>query len=48
MLLWGWTPTLEFPKIRGTLYWGPYKMDPTISTWGLCVRWREGFEVWGF
>ena len=22
----------EFPKIRGTLFWGPYNKDPTI--WG--------------
>ena len=21
---------LEFPKIRGTLFWGPYSKDPTI------------------
>ena len=21
----------EFPKIRGTLFWGPYNKDPTIS-----------------
>ena len=21
---------LEFPKIGGTLFWGPYKKDPTI------------------
>ena len=21
---------LEFPKIRGTLLWGPYNKDPTI------------------
>ena len=21
----------EFPKIRGTLFWGPYDKDPTIS-----------------
>ena len=20
----------EFPKIRGTLFWGPYNRDPTI------------------
>ena len=20
----------EFPKIRGTVYWGPYNKDPTI------------------
>ena len=20
----------EFPKIRGTLFWGPYTKDPTI------------------
>ena len=20
----------EFPKIRGTLFWGPYNKDPTI------------------
>ena len=25
-------PTWEFPKIRGTLFWGPYNKDPTI--WG--------------
>ena len=24
-------PTREFPKIRGTLVWGPYNKDPTIS-----------------
>ena len=23
--------TWEFPKIRGTLFWGPYNRDPTIS-----------------
>ena len=23
-LIWG------FPKIRGTVFWGPYNMDPTI------------------
>ena len=22
--------TWEFPKIRGTLFWGPYKKDPTF------------------
>ena len=22
----------EFPKIRGTLFWGPYTKDPTRST----------------
>ena len=22
--------TWEFPKIRGTLFWGPYNKDPTI------------------
>ena len=21
----------EFPKIRGTLFWGPYNKDPTIE-----------------
>ena len=21
----------EFPKMRGTLFWGPYNKDPTIS-----------------
>ena len=21
---------LQFPKIRGTLFWGPYNKDPTI------------------
>ena len=21
----------EFPKIRGTLFWGPYNKDPTVS-----------------
>ena len=20
----------EFPKVRGTLFWGPYNKDPTI------------------
>ena len=39
-LLWGaedWDSVMvtgssiwEFPKIRGTLFWGPYKKDPTI------------------
>ena len=24
--------SLEFPKIRGTLFWGPYNKDPTV--WG--------------
>ena len=26
----------EFPKIRGTLFWGPYNKDPTIEVlyWG--------------
>ena len=23
-------PIWEFPKIRGTLFWGPYNKDPTI------------------
>ena len=23
-------PKWEFPKIRGTLFWGPYHKDPTI------------------
>ena len=23
-------PKWEFPKIRGTLFWGPYNKDPTI------------------
>ena len=22
----------ELPKIRGTLFWGPYKKDPTIQS----------------
>ena len=26
IVLLGW----EFPKIRGTLFWGPYNKDPTI------------------
>ena len=26
------SPTWEFPKTRGTLFWGPYNKDPTI--WG--------------
>ena len=21
----------EFPKIRGTIFWGPYKKDPSIQ-----------------
>ena len=21
----------EFPKIRGTVFWGPYNKDPTVS-----------------
>ena len=25
-----YTPIWEFPKIRGTLFWGPYNKDPTI------------------
>ena len=25
-----WRPKWEFPKIRGTLIWGPYNKDPTI------------------
>ena len=24
-------PMWEFPKIRGTLFWGPYNENPTIS-----------------
>ena len=24
------TPKWEFPKIRGTLFWGPYNKDSTI------------------
>ena len=24
-------PTWEFPKIGGTLFWGPYNKDPTNS-----------------
>ena len=24
-------PTWEFPKIRGTSFWGPYSKDPTIQ-----------------
>ena len=24
------TALWEFPKIRGTLFWGPYHKDPTI------------------
>ena len=27
---WGNAPIWEFPKIRGTLFWGPYYKDPTI------------------
>ena len=23
-------PKWEFPKITGTLFWGPYEKDPTI------------------
>ena len=23
-------PLWEFPKIRGTFFWGPYNKDPTI------------------
>ena len=23
-------PKWEFPKMRGTLFWGPYNKDPTI------------------
>ena len=23
--------TWEFPKLRGTLFWGPYNKDPTIN-----------------
>ena len=26
-LYWG----LEFPKIQGTLFWGPYNKDPTFQ-----------------
>ena len=22
----------EFPKIRGTIFWGPYNKDPTIES----------------
>ena len=25
-------PVWEFPKIRGTLFWGPYNNDPTNSS----------------
>ena len=25
-----WRFLWEFPKIRGTLFWGPYNKDPTI------------------
>ena len=34
----------EFPKIRGTLFWGPYNKDPTISTRTLALG-RHGFTV---
>ena len=26
----------EFPKIRGTLFWGPYNKDPTV--WGTILE----------
>ena len=26
----GYWKGLEFPEIRGTLFWGPYKKGPTI------------------
>ena len=26
-----WKVIGEFPKIEGTLFWGPYNKDPTIS-----------------
>ena len=26
----------EFPKIRATLFWGPYNKDPTI--WGIILE----------
>ena len=26
----GFSGVWEFPKIRGTLFWGPYDKDPTI------------------
>ena len=26
-----WVQGLEFPKIRGALFWAPYKKDPTIQ-----------------
>ena len=32
---------LEFPKIGGTLFWGPYNEDPTI--WGT----RLGSPIFG-
>ena len=31
----------EFPKIWGTLFWGPYNRDPTI--WGTIL----GFPIFG-
>ena len=31
-LVSSYTCNWEFPKIRGTLFWGPYNQDPTI--WG--------------
>ena len=27
---WKPPPKWDFPKIRGALFWGPYKKDPTI------------------
>ena len=30
------TDIWEFPKIRGTVFWGPYNKDPTI--WGTILR----------
>ena len=28
--VWGLGFVWEFPKSRGTLFWGPYNKDPTI------------------
>ena len=28
--LWDLVNMWEFPKIRGTVFWGPYNKDPTI------------------
>ena len=42
----------EFPKIRGTLFWGPYNKDPTMRVKVLgkgCLGiWTTWVNTWGF